>query len=558
MEKIHFSIILRWLWLLILATLVASVVTYWVSQQQTPTYEANVRLIVGPGLDSPNPDLNALRTSGQLMQTYAEMVTTQPVLQVVVDELGLDIPPSRLGGRISVKTNKETQILSITVRDDDPRQAVAIANAAADMLLRLSPASSSSPEARLMDQMRSQAPKIEANIATSEEIIRQLEVEFQAATDVTQQRLIMDQLSTERNRLSEAHRTLALLYESLQQASINQIKIVEPAQGAAPIASQLQLRVLIGAGAGLVLGLLIVVAFEYFDETIKTPEELTETAGVSLLSVIAKHKTLHGVGRERLVVEALPKSQAAENYRMLGTKLLSKYRMNQIYGNHVSAETQETVGVEQPGAKDDQPARSVLVSSSQSGDTSEITANLAVVLAQTGQKVILVDACLHRPVIGQMFGVVDQRGLTGALADRSKTPDLIAVNWVPGLFILPSGPIPSNPFQLLASTRMVNLIEELENQADIVIVAASPLLSFADSLILASRVDGVVVVARKGKTRRDMVTDVVKSLRTLDARIIGTVFDYNRSSHLSFLSRGMVAPTLTTESVEPVKRVVAS
>jgi len=100
---------------------------------------------------------------------------------------------------------------------------------------------------------------------------------------------------------------------------------------------------------------------------------------------------------------------------------------------------------------------------------------------------------------------------------------------VPNLSILPSGPIPPNPFELLVSTRMATLIKELESQADIVLVATSPLLSFADSLILASRVDGVVILLRSGTATRDMVRDTVESLRSLNARIIGTIFDYNRS-----------------------------
>ena len=221
-----------------------------------------------------------------------------------------------------------------------------------------------------------------------------------------------------------------------------------------------------------------------------------------LLGTIAKHTMLHGTGHERLVVQALPTSDAAEDYRIMGTKLAFSNR--------------------------DRTLRSVVISSLQANeDISEITANLAVALVQTGKRIILVDAYLHRPTIDQLLGIASQFGLANMLAEQSEAPELIAVDWAPGLSILPSGEVPSNPLELLASNHMLELIKTLENRADIVIIAASPLLAFADSLILASRVDGVVVATHRGETRRDMVRDAVESLRSLNAYIIGTVLDDN-------------------------------
>jgi non-specific protein-tyrosine kinase len=248
------------------------------------------------------------------------------------------------------------------------------------------------------------------------------------------------------------------------------------------------------------------LAFEFFDDTIKTTSEVAQTTGVPLLGAIARHKALSGAGRERLIVQALPESRAAENYRVLGTKLL--------FSNGAAGRL-----------------RSALLSSAQmSEDTGEIAANLAVVLAQTGSRVVLVDANLYNPSIGQLFGIADRLGgLTDVLTRQAKTPKLTAVDWAPGLSVLPSGPVSYDSFSLLSSSRMVELLEQLEGQADIVIITASPLLSFADSLILASRVDGVVLLARSGKTRRDVINDVIKNLRSLNAHVVGTVFDYNRS-----------------------------
>lgn len=529
----YFDIVRRWLWLLILTTLVAGGTTYWLGSQKPPVYKAEALLIVGPGIDSPKPDLNALRTGAQLMQTYAEMATMRPLLQTVVDDLKLELTPTQLKKQIAVKPNEEAQILSIKVESGDEAEAVAIVNAVADMLVSLSPSNPDSNQARIKAQMQRQVAKIEADIALSEARIEQLEVDFQSA-EGEEQRLIMDELTGERARVTEANRTLVLLYDSLQEASVNQVKIVESAIESKRVASQLQLTVLIGAMAGLVLGGVIALAFEYFDNTIETAEELSQTVGAPLLGAIARHKTLRGNGRKRLVVHAIPGSRAAENYRMLSSKLLSRYKAK----NRIIAPTQSATPLEQMVSNGNYPPRSVMLSSPQtSEDISEIAANLAVVLAQTGHRVILIDAYLHQPSLDHLFDVTAWNGLTVTLTDQVSQPELIPIPWAPGLTLLPSGPIPVNPFELLASTRMADLIEEMESQADIVLILASPLLSFADSLILASRVDGVVMVTRSGQTDRDMVADAVESLRSLGAHLIGTILDHNRPRRQSILAR---------------------
>lgn len=556
----YFNIVRRWLWLLTLATLVAGTTTYWLSSQEATIYQAKARLIVGPGIDSPNPDLNELRTGAQLMQTYAELATMQPVLRAVADDLKLDTRLNQLDDQITVKVNKEAQILSINVQDEDPNRATAIANTLADMLVRLSPSNPNSSQAKLREQIRDQAKKLESSVATSETIIEQLEAEFQAATDTERQRVLMDQLSQERTRLSETHRTLALLYDSLQQSSINQVQIVELATSGKPVASQLRLKVMIGAMAGLVLGGVIALAFEYLNITIGTAEELARATSIPLLGAIARHKKLRGSGREQMVLQALPQSKAAENYRMLSTKLLAKYRAEAAHYRVLAG-----TGLEGLPAGNHHSLRSLLVCGSQmEDDPGEVAANLALVLSQTDLRVVLVDAYLHHPTIDQLFDLDDRVGLTGTLVDESRTPKSIPVDWAPGLSILPSGPALSNPFELLASSRMADLIEELESQADLVIIAGSPLLAYADGLIMASRVDGVVIVAHSGKTNPEGLDEAVKSLRALEIHIIGTIFNYNPPRRLSGRTwsrqsrqrrKGVPVPTLSRQlsdkSIQP-------
>jgi non-specific protein-tyrosine kinase len=291
---------------------------------------------------------------------------------------------------------------------------------------------------------------------------------------------------------------LAQLYELLQTATINRVEILEPANSATPIASQIGLKVMVGVLVGLLLSFLVVFAFESWSNTINDIDGLARAGGVPILGAIAKHKRLRGVGRERIAVQALPQSNAAENYRMLGTKLLH----SNDYGK----------------------LRSVLLSTADpSGDSGELVANLAIILSQTGSRVVLVDANLHHPTLEQIFDIVDRPGLTDVLTDQVDGLDLTPIDWAPGLSVLPSGQVTHDSFALLASPRMTHLLSRLEEMTDIVIVVASSVLSFADSLFLTNSVDGVILVARSGKTPGDKIQNAISNLRMVGAPILGMV-----------------------------------
>jgi capsular exopolysaccharide synthesis family protein len=463
---------------------------------------------------------------------------------------------------IDVRADETTQILNISVQDFDPVRAMTIVNTIANTLVHMSPSGPEGSEQQMRVRVADRIAELEQDAANIEANVRQLQADLEATTNPAVRVLLEEKLLQERTYLSEARQTLASFYNNFQDSFTNQVKIIELAAEADPIASNLGLTVLMAGLAGLVLALVIVVTYEYFNDTIATSEDLALAADIPLLGAIAKHKPLTSADaphpakqavpdslvpaalrsmyetRKNFVVQALPESRTTENYRMLGGKLLlSRYRAKQMDYREVADDQDEPV-VALPHANVKYPLGSVVLSGAQiNEDTSEVTANLAVILAQTGHRVILVDANLHQPTIAQKFGIDDVEGLTTVLTGRSKQLKLIPIDWAPNLFVLPSGPETPNPFELLVSTRMANLITELENQADIVLISASPLLSYADSMILASRVDGVILVMRSGRANREVVRDIVASLHSLDADIIGAILDHNHAARPSFFAR---------------------
>lgn len=174
----------------------------------------------------------------------------------------------------------------------------------------------------------------------------------------------------------------------------------------------------------------------------------------------------------------------------------------------------------------DHPCRVILTTSSGPGEgKSTVTANLAVVMAQAGSRVLLIDCDLRRPVMHQVFGVDNQRGLTNVIAQDLAVSEVARTTAVDGLAVITSGPIPPNPSEMLGSQKMKAFLEKVSEQYDVVLVDAPPVIAVTDAVVLASQVDGVILVIKTGESRIDMVRDVKAQLENAGVRILGVVLN---------------------------------
>ncbi|MDW8317368.1 MAG: CpsD/CapB family tyrosine-protein kinase [Anaerolineae bacterium] len=202
-----------------------------------------------------------------------------------------------------------------------------------------------------------------------------------------------------------------------------------------------------------------------------------------------------------LVTLADPRSPAAEAYRSLYINL--------------SFSSQE------------RPVRTLLVTSAGPEEGKSTTlANLAVVAAQMGRRVVVVDCDLRQPRQHELFGLRNDQGVATVTAGQASTAAVLQpVGEVPGLQVITSGPLPVSPAQVLASRRMEEMIHELAGQADLVLFDSPPAIAVSDASVLATKVDGVLLVLSAGQTKRDHARRAKEALEKVHAHVVGAVLN---------------------------------
>jgi Mrp family chromosome partitioning ATPase len=390
--------------------------------------------------------------------------------------------------------------------------------------------------------MESQAKDLEIAITQSNDTVINLESELNAylttrvltATEAATKKSLEQQLAAERDRLTQMRSTVTSLYDGLGKTNTNQVKIIEKANSSIKVNSNLKLYILVAGMAGLLLCLAFIIAYEYYDDTIKTSREIEDLTGVPVLTIIPRLPPQRREEKLRLEVKDQSNSPVAETYRLLGTKIIPLLGLNILDGQ---AEAEET---DQPAAIKTQSKRTLLVTNLQAGDDSSfIAANLAFVLSQIGIKTILVDSDFHQPRMSELFSLPSEKGLYTMLKGSSRetlTKNLQVIS--PSLSVLPSGSISSQAqrsssfFELLVSGNMEDLIKQVKNKAKATILVAPPLTSYSESMVLASRVDSVLLVGYEYRTKRRKVIQTFESLRAYGVQPLGIIMKQKQPNAL--------------------------
>lgn len=270
-----------------------------------------------------------------------------------------------------------------------------------------------------------------------------------------------------------------------------------------PVKPRKQRNILIAVLFGLAGGLGLAFFLEYLDNTIKDPEDIKRYLNIPYLGPVPVIVPNDNPGKDippEMVVLNSPKSTASEAYRGIRTGILFS-----------SAEFEPQV---------------IMVTSSGPQEGKTITSsNLAITMAQSGNKVVLLDCDLRRPRVNKLFGISRNRGVTNLLVEKTDLKLTVFNTSIPNLHVIPSGPIPPNPSEILGSKRMEELIEVLRKNFTRIIIDTPPITAVTDAALLGKLSDGVVLVVRANRTVRDMAKTGLEQLTAVGAKMLGVVLN---------------------------------
>lgn len=495
------AVLRQWLPLLVVSVLLAAVVALVVSNLLPKSYEAKATLIIGQSLSAVNPDYGQLQVSQRLATTYATVATTRPILAAVIRELDLDDTPVNMAKRVRADAPIDSTLLTISAQDSDPERAAAIANTLAEQLIEASPAIQGR-------QVEFQA-SIDADLKATQAQIAAAQARVETLGAIVTRTPVDDaELVALEGRLVSLRSTYATLLSFSSSNASNLLSVVEPAVAPiTPDSPKPLLNTFLAAILGLLMASGVVFVAELLNDKIKDADAVQEVTNLSTLGSIAKMRG--GSDRRefyRLASVLHPHSSVTEAYRTLRANI-------------------EFASV-------DAPVQTLLVTSSVPGEGKTVTAaNLAVVFAQAGRRVLLVDADLRKPGVHSVFDVSNTHGLTSLLRTDDMSLGLVThTTEQANLLILTAGPTPPNPAELLGSQRMRTILERLKAASDLIIFDSPPLQAVTDAAILSAFLDGTLFVIDAGRSQKRAVRLGREALDRAGANVLGAVLNRTTSS----------------------------
>ncbi|HEX3151797.1 MAG TPA: polysaccharide biosynthesis tyrosine autokinase [Gemmataceae bacterium] len=289
-----------------------------------------------------------------------------------------------------------------------------------------------------------------------------------------------------------------------QQTRLYDVRVINPALPGVKIAPVLLQAMVIAAVFGLVAGGGLAYLAEFTDKSFRSPEEIRRRLGIAVVGHIPSLPSgivagaIAGPIDPRIVVHHRPKSTESEAYRGVRTAL---YFSTQGKGHQV-----------------------IQVTSPNPGDgKSTLSANLAVAIAQSGKRVVLIDCDFRKPRVHKIFGVSPEVGLASVITGDATLTQATQPSGIPNLFLLPCGPRPTNPAELLTSSRFVEVLDEIKKGYDFVLIDTPPLLAVSDPAVVAPRVDGVLMTIRITSRTRPAAERARETLAALGVNVVGVV-----------------------------------
>jgi non-specific protein-tyrosine kinase len=485
-------------WTLIITAIttltVVALGTYWT----TPIYEASALVrIAEQAVDDRYVNVNY---SERVMQTYVHLLTSRPFLEQVIAELSLQTGVATLARTITVEPLANTELIEIRVENANPQQATEIANILASLLVsegqKLYVGSGKTARQILEEQLAVQEAQLSADRAELAALVSAPSESGGESNDVKAQDLsskIRVEEQTYASLLSQYEQ--ARLSESMRANSVNVVETaIVPSR---PTKPRVPVNLALGLLAGLMGGIALIVAMEVLDPAIHSADDLERKTDLPML------------GRVPVFDDAMA-SARGEALRVLSMNTLS-------LANNSNMKT-------------------LLITSPEPGvGKSTIMVFLAMAMAQSGRRVIAVDADLRNPKLHTLLGLKRDHGLSDVLADPTQLATALKETRIRGLRALTAGAANSNAALLLFLPTLSEIVRSIAEQADVVLWDSPPILATADGSVLGPLMDGVVLVTARDQTTLRRFETSVKQLRQVGSSLLGIIYNKAKASNTDYM-----------------------
>lgn len=499
----------RQILLVLAATVVGGVAATVSSGTPVSIYRATAQLYVAPA-SNPTSAYGDVYLGQTLAATYAQLATADVVLLPAMQLVGFD-NLNLFRARTEVAQLKNSSILTVSFRYTDPKQAADAANAVAESFITQGRNLQTALQGSTASQLDEQISSVQDDIKSFDAQIAALRAQNAARPSADLQTQIL-QLDASRQSKQQTLAQILKTRDDMRLAATRADNTIYLWQRASPPLVPEPTRgpigTLAGAGGAGMVALAIVVGLAYLDDRVRNADDLRSKLKLASMAEVfqsAAAESLTG----KLFLRDEPNSMESEAFRGL--------RTNVLFAN-----------------VDQRPRRILVTSAAPFEGKSVVSANLALAFAQAGTPTILVDADLRRPSQHKLFNLRSATGLTSLLMDARAIPSAIErFRVTEHLVVIPSGPLPPNPAELLSSGRMASLITELTQVADgcTVIIDTSPVLAAPDAIGLATMVDGSIFVIDARRTQARTSRRALEALHRVRAVILGGVLNKVSNEH---------------------------
>ncbi len=528
MDPISFSqMLLRRWWLVLILSLAGVAVAYYFETTTPTRYQSTVSLQLNPAANSSflpySADSGVSPSSPVVAQaaSYQEVLRSRAFGAVVVQQLGLNLPPEAIGGAITTQLVPNTNILHLSVTWDNPGDAQQLAQHVAEIFIAENQRrQESQPNVQSqLAQMQQSATDIQSRIGPLQDQRDKLD-DSVARGDLSR----LSELTGLDSRLSalESSHTNLLVEISRLQSSFETAVILDSATPGRPLdALPLVQAIVFGVLGGAGLAVVLIIVVEHLSDVVRTPSDTVNVTGLPLLGRLRHSRSMGWPLAKRhhhraLVMANSSTSPAADAIRSLRVSL-------QLIAPPWGLQTLVvTSGVEGEGK-------------------TFVAGNLAIAQAQAGRRVVLVDGNLRRPALHRWFGVANTCGFSDALAlarDHNGEADRdipgVTASGIDNLWILPAGTLAGGTREVFDTESIARVLQRLERDWDSVIVDSAHVGSVADTLLLAHEAHGSILVARAGRTRRGSLRSALAALNSIPQPVLGVVLN---DEHPDLLSR---------------------